>query len=234
MSRCILCFLTGLTMVAVVATSGSAHERVYRGSRLADNDNANRAIYELTHPWPFRKKGNYSTSRASGASVAPNSIDTGTTRDAGSESQADGKLVESAAAGAAAAALIDVDKIQSSSIQFDFDKAEIKPESEPVLQEIGEMLAEQPDVVVEIEGYTDQTGPAEYNQVLSERRATSVRNFLLARFNDLKSVTFKILGFGESKPVASNDTREGRALNRRVEFRVVTPEEIKRIERNND
>jgi OOP family OmpA-OmpF porin len=73
-----------------------------------------------------------------------------------------------------------------------------------------------PGLRVEVQGFTDSIGTEEYNQGLSERRADAVRNYLVERGVDPKIISSK--GYGESNPVASNDTKEGRALNRRVEF----------------
>jgi outer membrane protein OmpA-like peptidoglycan-associated protein len=73
-----------------------------------------------------------------------------------------------------------------------------------------------PDLKVEIDGHTDSTGTAAYNMMLSEKRAKAVKEFMVTRGIDPKRLTTK--GFGITKPAASNDTKEGRAKNRRVEF----------------
>src|SRR5262245_45278266 len=99
-------------------------------------------------------------------------------------------------------------------INFDFDKSNIKPEAEPVLDAAVEVLKENPGVNVRVAGYTDSTGPEGYNQGLSERRAKSVKDYLVAHGIEASRLT--AVGFGEADPVASNDTKDGRAQNRRV------------------
>jgi outer membrane protein OmpA-like peptidoglycan-associated protein len=99
-------------------------------------------------------------------------------------------------------------------INFDFDKSNIKPEAEPVLDAAVEVLKENPGVNIRVAGYTDSTGPDAYNQGLSERRAKSVRDYLVAHGIEASRLT--AVGFGEADPVASNDTKDGRAQNRRV------------------
>lgn len=106
-------------------------------------------------------------------------------------------------------------------IYFDFNKATIKfPGSHEALQAAYNILKENPTIKVEIQGHTDNVGSDEYNQKLSERRAWAVVNYLVQQMGvNAERLTAK--GYGESQPKASNDTPEGRALNRRVEFVVV-------------
>ncbi|MFI5316343.1 MAG: OmpA family protein [Myxococcota bacterium] len=99
-------------------------------------------------------------------------------------------------------------------INFDFDKANIKPEAEPVLDAAVEVLKENPDLHVRVGGHTDSVGAEAYNQGLSERRAKSVRDYLAKHGIDPSRLT--AVGFGESQPVADNKTKDGRAQNRRV------------------
>lgn len=99
-------------------------------------------------------------------------------------------------------------------INFDFDKANIKPEAEPVLDAAAEVLKENPDVSVRVGGHTDSVGTDAYNQGLSERRAKAVRDYLASHGVDASRLT--AVGFGESQPVADNGTADGRAQNRRV------------------
>ena len=77
-----------------------------------------------------------------------------------------------------------------------------------------------PDWIIEISGHTDNIGSDKYNQKLSEKRAKSVKKYLLANFNIDKSRLIA-KGYGESQPFATNNTSEGRALNRRVEFNII-------------
>ena len=107
-------------------------------------------------------------------------------------------------------------KIVSNGIRFDVGKATLRPESMGVLNEIFSMLNDHSDVSVSIEGHTDSDGDFDLNQKLSEDRAKTVMNQLISMGIDAGKLSFK--GFGESKPVVSNDTPEGKASNRRVEF----------------
>lgn len=99
---------------------------------------------------------------------------------------------------------------------FDFDKSDIKPEYHQELADFASYMRQQQSfTVVEIAGHTDSVGSDEYNQKLSERRAKAVRDYLV---NELGMDTnlFSAVGYGESQPIASNDTDEGRAQNRRI------------------
>lgn len=102
-------------------------------------------------------------------------------------------------------------------VLFDFDKAELKPGAYPILDEALVVYENNPDLKVEVQGYTDSTGTAEYNLGLSQRRAEAVESYLEAKGVDPEAVSAK--GYGAANPVASNDTPAGRAQNRRVEFR---------------
>jgi outer membrane protein OmpA-like peptidoglycan-associated protein len=105
-------------------------------------------------------------------------------------------------------------------IYFDFDKATIKPESKPALEAAAKMLTENPTINVEIQGHTDSKGSDAYNLSLSDRRAASVVSYLVTNLGiDPSRLTSK--GYGESMPIATNDTDAGRALNRRVEFKIL-------------
>jgi len=100
-------------------------------------------------------------------------------------------------------------------IFFDFDKSSLRSESYHELKRWVEIFKKNPDLKAEIHGHTCWIGTEEYNQGLSERRATAVVNYLVSQGVEKSRLTMK--GFGESKPAASNDTRKGRELNRRVE-----------------
>ena len=112
------------------------------------------------------------------------------------------------------------DKIVINSVQFDFDKAVIKPEFYPVLDEAVSEL-QKPACAsksVSIEGHTDSIGTDAYNMKLGEKRAASVKSYLVGK--GLGAERFTTASFGESKPIADNKTKKGRAMNRRVEFKV--------------
>jgi OOP family OmpA-OmpF porin len=101
-------------------------------------------------------------------------------------------------------------------IQFDVNKAEIKPESMPTVEEIAVLLRDNPGLKVSIEGHTDNTGDAQKNKVLSEQRARSVMSALVKL--GIEAARMKAVGWGQEAPVADNRTEEGRAKNRRVEI----------------
>jgi outer membrane protein OmpA-like peptidoglycan-associated protein len=107
-------------------------------------------------------------------------------------------------------------KIVSNGIRFDVGKATLRPESMGVLNEIYKMLSEHPDVAVSVEGHTDSDGDNDLNQKLSEERAETVRKQLISMGISAGRLTSR--GFGESMPVDTNATPEGKAQNRRVEF----------------
>jgi outer membrane protein OmpA-like peptidoglycan-associated protein len=105
-------------------------------------------------------------------------------------------------------------------VYFDFDKATLKPSSYVEINKIYQMLSENSGMEVEIAGHTDNIGDKEYNYDLSHRRAQAVVDVLKSRGID--SSRIKAVGYGEDRPLASNDDeREGRELNRRVEFEVI-------------
>ncbi len=103
-------------------------------------------------------------------------------------------------------------------IQFEFDKDVITPESDPTLILVARLLNKNPRLKVICLAHTDSVGTEEYNLDLSERRAKSVKAFLVKQGVPPPSIRFK--GMGYSRPIADNSTDEGRAKNRRVEFRV--------------
>ena len=101
-------------------------------------------------------------------------------------------------------------------VNFDFDKSDIKPEYHATLAEFASYMRQQQSfTVVEIAGHTDSVGSDAYNQKLSERRAKSVRDYLVNKLG-MDGKLFSAVGYGESKPIASNDTDAGRAENRRI------------------
>lgn len=125
------------------------------------------------------------------------------------------------AAGCSEAELrIEAGRLILHNVYFNFGQATLRPESQASLNEIGEVLTNRPDVTVEIQGHTDGVGSDTYNQELSEERARGVLEYLTGRFPALAG-RLSAVGLGESQPLASNDSVEGRQENRRVEF-VVT------------
>ncbi len=109
-------------------------------------------------------------------------------------------------------------------IHFATAKAKIKPASFPLMNEIASVFKSYPEIkLVEIQGHTDSRGSDSYNQGLSERRANSVRNWLIS--NGVEPERMEAKGYGESMPIDSNRTRSGRAANRRVQFMIKKREE---------
>ncbi len=109
--------------------------------------------------------------------------------------------------------------IRLNNIFFDFDKANLKPESYEELDRLVNFLKENKKIEIEISGHTDNQGSEEYNLKLSQLRAESVLSYITSKGIDKIRLTAK--GFGKSKPVASNEHEEGRAQNRRVEFTIL-------------
>ncbi len=107
-------------------------------------------------------------------------------------------------------------KIIANGIRFDVNKATLRPESMGVINEIFELMQKNPDVRFSVEGHTDADGDTDFNQKLSEERAQTVVNTLESMGIQPDRLTAK--GWGESKPIKGNETTEGKATNRRVEF----------------
>jgi len=99
---------------------------------------------------------------------------------------------------------------------FDFDSAEIKPRYHSTLEVIIAVLRRNPGLKIEIQGNTDNVGPESYNQMLSEKRALAVKEFMVAK--GVEPARLAAVGFGATRNVASNENNTGRALNRRIDF----------------
>jgi outer membrane protein OmpA-like peptidoglycan-associated protein len=112
-----------------------------------------------------------------------------------------------------------------SGLLFDFDSANLRTNAERDLAEFANSMEEFEETQILIVGHTDSKGPASYNQDLSERRATSAAEYLEGQ--GVASSRLKTVGRGESEPVASNDTPEGRQQNRRVEVAIYASEEYR-------
>lgn len=189
MKRLLLLFVA-LSFVSPGVKAGNDNETGHhdsyhhRGSESEIND----MIYDLSFPWPFRKKSD-------GRNIRVIFLDTG--------------------------------KLTVYDIVFDTGKASIKSGARGTLRQVGLVIEDWPQLRVEIAGHTDSTGDAAFNKDLSQRRAESVRAYLLRHF-DIEKSQLKAVGYGEDRPIASNDTAEGRAKNRRVEFRVLNKETLKK------
>lgn len=104
-------------------------------------------------------------------------------------------------------------------VKFDFDKSEVKEGSMGDIQSLADFMKQYPQTSTLVEGHTDSVGSDAYNQGLSERRANAVRDVLVNQYG-VESDRVSSVGYGESRPVADNETDEGRAVNRRVEAAV--------------
>jgi OOP family OmpA-OmpF porin len=109
-------------------------------------------------------------------------------------------------------------------INFDFDKSVIKPEYYSEVQKVADFLTSHPLSTAVVEGHTDSRGNDAYNEKLSQRRADAVSQELQSRFN-IDASRIQSVGYGESRPIADNDTAAGRAENRRV-VGVITGQDI--------
>lgn len=112
-----------------------------------------------------------------------------------------------------------IDLIMPGNITFDVNQSTIKPTFNGVLQSVSMVLAKFDKTIIQIEGHTDNTGAQNYNQLLSERRASSVRDFLLN--HDIAAKRTRAVGYGPRDPIASNDNASGREQNRRVELKLI-------------
>ena len=101
-------------------------------------------------------------------------------------------------------------------INFDTGKFDIKPESQPIIDQIAQLMQDNPDLKLSIEGHTDNVGTPQNNKVLSENRAKAVMNAVVSSGVDSSRLTS--VGWGQERPIADNHTEDGRAKNRRVEI----------------
>lgn len=109
--------------------------------------------------------------------------------------------------------------VASRVVEFEFDSDVLTAEGRETVDEVAALLRSLPGINVEISGHTDSTGDDEFNLDLSKRRADAVRTYLVEQ--GLAGARFETAGFGETRPIADNETPEGRQRNRRTEFRVI-------------
>jgi OOP family OmpA-OmpF porin len=110
-------------------------------------------------------------------------------------------------------------ELKTGNVLFDTGKWDIKAQAYPILDEALAILKKQPTLKVEVQGHTDNVGARAYNQKLSERRAKAVMEYFIDK--GIEPERLSAAGYGFSRPTASNDTREGRTLNRRVELKPI-------------
>jgi len=122
--------------------------------------------------------------------------------------------------------LIETGAVRLSDVKFELNKADVKPEFAAQLDSVAAVVARWPVVEIEIGGHTDSSGNDAKNLELSRQRAQAALDYLKSKDSGLDSKRFTVKGYGETVPVTSNATEEGRAKNRRVEFKVTNPEEL--------
>lgn len=115
--------------------------------------------------------------------------------------------------------VVEPQRIVLNNIFFDFDKATLRPESNPELEKVYSFLSQYPELKVELSGHTDSRGSDKYNEKLSRKRAQAVVDYMINKGIAKERLVAK--GYGESKPLESNDTDEGRQINRRTELKVI-------------
>lgn len=104
-------------------------------------------------------------------------------------------------------------------VNFDYNSTKLSSEAYPILFHAVQVLLQNPDMQVEIQGHTDNIGSEKVNLKLSEKRAQMIKNYLVAR--GVNGTRLKVVGYGEAYPIADNKTAQGRAMNRRIEFKVL-------------
>lgn len=114
-----------------------------------------------------------------------------------------------------------------SGILFDVNKASLKPVAQENLRKLAVILNKYSDTEILLEGHTDATGSQEWNLQLSKLRAQSVSNYLSGQ--KVMETRFHIMGYGETQPIASNETADGRAANRRVEVAIYANDKLKKV-----
>ena len=112
-----------------------------------------------------------------------------------------------------------INLIMPGNITFKTDSEHLAADFYGVLDSVAIVLKEYDKTIIAVSGHTDSTGAADYNMALSEKRARSVASYLKTR--EIVDARFEIIGFGEQYPIASNNTKEGRAQNRRVELTLI-------------
>ena len=123
-------------------------------------------------------------------------------------------------------AILDTGLFRTTRVNFEFGEAALLPVSEASLRAVSSVLLRYLDLRIEVGGHTDWISSDAYNLRLSQRRAESVRDFLIG--SGVAADRIDAVGYGESRPIASNETETGRALNRRVEFVALNPEAAER------
>ena len=124
---------------------------------------------------------------------------------------------------------LDTGLIRLNDVNFTTGKADLMAEDHSALDEVGTLLSKWPDLKVEIGGHTDSRGAATFNQSLSEKRAQAVKDYLTQKFPAVQTGNVTVKGYGESKPLVPNTNADNMAKNRRVEFKVLNKDMLKKV-----
>ncbi len=111
--------------------------------------------------------------------------------------------------------------VNDTTVLFGFDKAELTRKDKQTLDDFAQQMQSQKHYIIQVEGYTDSTGPADYNYQLSQRRADAVIQYLAQKY-DVPAFKIFLIGLGKDNPVGQNTSAAGRAKNRRVDVRLMT------------
>jgi outer membrane protein OmpA-like peptidoglycan-associated protein len=117
-----------------------------------------------------------------------------------------------------------------SGILFGYDSSTLQPEAKTNISKLAVILKKYPDTNILVTGHTDSDGAEEYNQTLSEQRAKAVSDYSM--YQGISSSRLSVIGLGENEPVSSNETVEGKRLNRRVEIAIFANEDLKKAAEN--
>lgn len=117
----------------------------------------------------------------------------------------------------------EIDVRLTSDVLFDFNSSALRSDSRSTLRDLADNFGKYPDNAILVEGHTDSVGSDQYNQRLSEQRAANVADYLIE--NGVRASSVTVFGYGELRPKSSNETAEGRQLNRRVEIHIRAPQE---------
>lgn len=192
-------------------------------SRDSDNDGIPDGIDKEPNTMTGAVVNMYGIAIDSDGDGVPDGVDIEPNTPHGAQVDTQGRLIPSTEFELLTKGLLRINKIY-----FNINKAIIKPESYEVLNEIGRILEKHPEIIVQIAGHTDATGSDEFNMKLSIDRAHSVRHYLLNNFKELDGDKLIAIGYGNSKPVRDEDSGEARTLNRRVEFKVLNFDQIRK------
>jgi peptidoglycan-associated lipoprotein len=202
-----------LASLAVLLSTGCATKKYVAGQVGEVNDKINSVSTNLEKTQEAAQRNetrieDVDRDAKAGISDAKTSAQTALTRADEAERTARGKLLYTVS-------------ISNDKVKFPLNRAALSEEAKQLVDEtVGPIVSENRGVFLEIEGHTDSTGPARYNQQLAEERALAVRNYLRDQ-HQIALNRMEVISYGEAKPVADNKTRDTRAMNRRVVINVL-------------